>query len=117
MQPRFVVAHDFTGAQSFENVFDRLAIVVEVDDVMTDVLIARVAEQIEFRLVGAQNRAVSAHPVQTYRRVLEEVSQLCLASFQREFVLFAFRDVALDADVAEWLAVSPADPGDTSPRG
>src|SRR5690242_9670927 len=64
-QARFVVAHHFTFAQPIENIFDCFAVDMKVDDVATDVFVARVAEQIEFGLVRAQDRPVGTDPMQT----------------------------------------------------
>src|SRR5689334_22353032 len=63
-QPRLVIADDFTSAQSLENVFDGFTVVMELDDVAADVLFARVAEQVEFGLIRAQDRSIGADPVQ-----------------------------------------------------
>src|SRR5215470_16599795 len=49
-QPRFVVLHDFAGAEPLENVFNHLTVVMKVDDVAADVLFALVPKQVEFGL-------------------------------------------------------------------
>src|SRR5690349_13632637 len=79
-QPRFVVAHHLTFAQPVENVFDRFAVDMKIDDVAADVFLARVTDQIELGLVRAQDRSVGADPVQTDGGVFEEVRQLRLTA-------------------------------------
>src|SRR5690348_14030881 len=66
-------------AQSVEDVVDDRLVDVELRDVMTQVLVAVVAEQVQLRLVGAQDRAVLPHPVYPDRRRLEEIGELKLA--------------------------------------
>lgn len=56
------------------------------------VLLTRVAEQIEFSAIDTQDGAVRPHPVQADRRILEEVSKLPLTLVQRLFGLHAPRD-------------------------
>ena len=65
--------------QAPQDVGDHVLVDVELGDVVADVLLARVAEQLELGPVDAQDRAVRPDPVQADRGVLEEVGQLPLA--------------------------------------
>jgi hypothetical protein len=51
---------------------------MKLGDVVADILLPRVAEQIQLRLVHPLNDPVWPHPVQADRRRLEKVGQLLL---------------------------------------
>ncbi|CAA9444581.1 MAG: hypothetical protein AVDCRST_MAG64-4427 [uncultured Phycisphaerae bacterium] len=60
---------------------------MELGDVAADVLVGGVAQQLQLRTVGTEDRAVRADPVQAHRAVLEEVGERLLALAERLHIL------------------------------
>ena len=65
-----------------KNVVDDRAIDMELGDVPADILVLGVPEELELRLIGAQDDAVGTDRVQAHRSSLEEVIQRLLAAPQ-----------------------------------
>jgi hypothetical protein len=65
--------------KTLKNIVDRRAIRMEVCNVPSDILVPRVTHHVELRLVGTENQAVWANPVQRYRTVVEEILEISLA--------------------------------------
>ena len=77
--------------QSREGVVDHVPIDVEPRNVLADVLLLRVAQQVELGLVGPQDDPVRSDPVQRHAGVVEEIGQLPFASLERQLGLSAAR--------------------------
>ena len=75
-QAGFVVADRIAVAQPPQQVADAGRVDVELGNVAADVFLARVAQQIELCLVGAQDGAVMSDDVQRHRRLVEEVAKV-----------------------------------------
>ena len=59
---------------------------------MADILFARVAEKIQFGLVGPKDSAVPRHPVHPDCRVVHKVTEVRFAPPEGFFDLLAFRN-------------------------
>ena len=73
-----VVEQRFATRETKEDVVDGRRIDVEFGDIVPDVFVARVAEKVQFGLIGPQNRAVRAHPVQPFSGVIETRLELSI---------------------------------------
>ena len=81
-QPRRPVTEGFAPAQAGEDIADDSLVSVKRGDVPPDILLPRVAEQIELGLVRPKDDAVGAHPMKANRRGFDEIAQNRLAAPQ-----------------------------------
>ena len=81
-QPRWIVDERLTTSEMPQYVLDGFAVGMEFRDVVSYVFLTLVAEHRQFGSVRLQNHPVRSDPMQTYRRVLKEVSQLFPAAAQ-----------------------------------
>ena len=81
----FEVVDRLAAGEPRQDVGDDLLVRVELGDGASHVLVRLVAEELELRPVGPQDRAVRAHAVQPDGGVFHEIPQLLLAPAQRLF--------------------------------
>jgi hypothetical protein len=74
-EPRLVLQQRLTAGEPGEHVFDDGSIDVKLGDVVADVLVACVAEEIQFGLVCPQDRAVRADPMEPFGGVVQALFQ------------------------------------------
>ena len=103
-QTGLVIGRFLIAAQPLENGFDRRRVSMKFRNVPAEVLVAPVTEQIEIGLVGPQNDAVGADPMQAEQGVLDEILELGLAAPQRLVGAPPLGDVAADARRADHRA-------------
>src|SRR2546430_966066 len=56
-----------------EDVVDRVPVDVELTDVPADVVLRRIAQQLQLGAIGAQNRALGGEQIQPYGGILEKL--------------------------------------------
>jgi hypothetical protein len=95
-QASLIVTDLFAGRQAVQNVLDHLLIGVKLGDQVPDILVGGVPQQRQLRLVGPENPAVCADPVNSLGRVLEEVAQLALTASEPLFDPPALRHLGLE---------------------
>ena len=61
------------AAQAREDVVDRVPVDVELTDVPADVVLRRIAQQLQLGAIGAQNRALGGEQIQPYGGILEKL--------------------------------------------
>ena len=81
----------------------------ELAEEVTQILLGGAAQQVQLRLVRAQDAAAGRQPFQADGRMVEEVRQVLLAAAQRFFRLLALGDIADDADDANDFAFGVAE--------
>ena len=79
-QARRIVTERLAPAQTREHVINHRLVGVELSDIPADIFFPCVPQQIQFRLVHPQDRAVSANPVKSDGRGLDEITQDGLAT-------------------------------------
>jgi len=70
-----VIAQDLPAAEGREDVDNNGRVGMELGDVAPDVLLARVPQEVEFRLIRPEDRTVGPDPMQAYRRAFDEIAQ------------------------------------------
>ena len=79
---RHWIEQGFAASQSDEHILDYRPVGVKLSDVMADILFTRVAQQIEFGLIGPKNDAVGSDPLKTYGCIFDEVAEFSFAALQ-----------------------------------
>src|ERR1700687_258800 len=72
------VPQGFAALQPLEHVFDHGLVDMKLGDVVPDILVTRVSEKVQLRLVRPQNSPICPDPMASDSRVVEEDSQLSL---------------------------------------
>ena len=91
-ETRLGVPQRLTVREPMQNALDDRRVGVELADVAPDVLVGGVPQECQLRLVGPEDRAVGADPVNRLRGILEAVLQLLLALMHRLLRARALRE-------------------------
>lgn len=86
------LARLFTALHPPQDVADHVRIGVELGDVVADVLLRRIAEQLQFRPIRPEDRVVRPRPVERHRGALEDVVELALTSAELLVVTSLLQD-------------------------
>ncbi len=81
-QRRRVIVKCLAAAQALEDVLDRSRVGMELSNAPADVLLARIPEQIQLRLVDPDENPAGIHPMKSDGAVLDEILELLRAGAQ-----------------------------------
>src|SRR4029079_5412065 len=73
---RFVVVKDLAGRETGENIAGDRLVLMKFANMVTQVLVARVTEQLELGSIYAGDQPVAVTPMQANRSVVEKVSEI-----------------------------------------